>query len=510
MTTAPRVRLERRPGIRTLRGRLLTGTLVLVTLGLLGTGLSIFYAIRNTVTLRVDRSLANAADAIVHAQSGPDVLLRNIDVVVKRTQISVVMLGSDGEIVAVLPETATPQQPYPLNYLSPRTLADIRRQPGRSIGIERAGRPYRLLYQTAHPRMALIDEAGVNRPVSAVVVASAFDAEKQALNRLLVFEAVVSSAVLGVLALLAVAVLRAGLRPLTDMVLVATTIANGESNRRLPVDRPHSEVGQLATVLNQAFDERRRAEDRLRHFLADASHELRTPLASIRGWADLYFQDALTTPDGVNTAMSRIINDSDRVIRLVEELLLLSRLDQSRELDASPVDLARLVHEVVDDARMISPTRHITVVEPSDVTVTGDRDRLSQVIRNLVGNALQHTPPGTRVHVTLDRGTDPPEVVRLTVADDGPGIAEADCERIFERFYRPPGARSATGTGLGLAITRAIVGVHGGTITVESDPGTGTRFHVVLPASTSRPPLGPSGGRKSHPRGVRHPGTFGT
>jgi two-component system, OmpR family, sensor kinase len=468
--------------LRTLRGRLLIGILVLVTLGLGGTDLSIYYTISATVTLRVDRGLTNTADAIVHAQSKPDVLLRNIDTVVKRTEISVLMLGPDGQIVAAMPEAATPQQPYPLQRLDPPTLTYLRGHPGRPQEFKPAGTPYRIIYQPATDGMSLGDRAGVRRPVAAIVVATGFRGEQKALSRLAAQEALVSAAVLAVLAVLAVGVLRVGLRPLAGMAAAATTIANGESDRRLPVDRPHDEVGQLAAALNQAFDERHRAEDRLRHFIADASHELRTPLASIRGWADLYFQDALGEKDGVDTAMTRIMTDADRLIRVVEELLLLARLDEYRGLDADEVDLVELISEVVDGARMADATRQITVSVPDTATVTGDRDRLCQVIRNLVGNALQHTPPGTRVHITLDHSLDKPAAMHLTVADNGPGIATSDLERIFERFYRPSSARGIAGTGLGLAITRAIIRAHHGRITVESEPGIGTRFDVVLPA----------------------------
>jgi two-component system OmpR family sensor kinase len=282
--------------------------------------------------------------------------------------------------------------------------------------------------------------------------------------------------------MLAVGVLRVGLRPLARLATAATAIATGESDRRLPVDRPHSEVGRLATALNQAFDERRMAEERLRRFIADASHELRTPLATIRGWADLYFQGALVNHDGVETAMTRIVDDADRLTRLVEELFLLARLDQQPLLDTAQVGLTTLVSEVIEDARVADTTCQITLSTPGAVTVTGDPDRLRQVARNLVGNALQHTPPGTPVRVTLHTSPDGPSAVRLTVADDGPGIPEADLEHLFERFYRPAGARSTAGTGLGLAIVQAIVHAHGGTVTVESTPGAGTSFHLTLPA----------------------------
>jgi two-component system, OmpR family, sensor kinase len=463
---------------RTIRGRLLTGILVLTALGLLGTDLAIYFTIRSTVAARVDRSLVNAADAVAHPTSKPDVLLDNLQTILSRTEISVIMLDADGRVIAASPAAATAQQPYPLTSLDSRTLALVEAQTGGPERIERNGRPFRVLYRPIPSGVGLTDQAGVSRRATGVIVSSAFLGEQTALAQLAVVETVVSLGVLAVIALLAVVVLRVGLRPLGGMAAAATTIANGGSDQRLPVERPHSEVGRLAAALNQAFDERGRAEERLRQFVADASHELKTPLATIRGWADLYFQDALAGPDGVDTAMTRIITDADRVIRLVEELLLLARLDELRGLDAVRIDLAQLVGEVVGDARMADTGRRITIMAPEAVMVTGDQDRLCQVIRNLVGNALRHTPPGTGVTVTLEQH---PAATVLTVADEGPGIPGPDLDRIFDRFYRPPGSRS-NGSGLGLAITRAIVRAHHGTITVDSAPGAGARFHVTLPA----------------------------
>jgi two-component system OmpR family sensor kinase len=236
-------------------------------------------------------------------------------------------------------------------------------------------------------------------------------------------------------------------------------------------------LAALALAVNLAFDERQRAEERLRRFLADASHELRTPLTTIRGWADLYFQGGLPDRGGLDIAMTRIADDAGQVTRLVEELLLLARLDEERPLEADLVDLAGLAVEVVAAARMVDPTHPITAPSTvdSEVVVRGDPDRLRQVLRNLVGNAIQHTPAGTAVRVELVRRGGR---VTLTVADAGPGISAADRNLVFERFYR-----TGTGTGLGLAITKAIVEAHDGTIRLDSANGTGTEVEVTLPAA---------------------------
>jgi two-component system OmpR family sensor kinase len=279
-----------------------------------------------------------------------------------------------------------------------------------------------------------------------------------------------------------VLLLRLGLRPLGNMAATATAIAGGDTNRRVPVDGAYTEVGRLAAALNHAFDQRQRAEDQLRGYIADASHELRTPLTTIRGWADLYFQGGLPDAAAIETAMSRIADEAGHVSRLVEELLL-ARLDHQRPLGTDAVDLATIAREVAADAQVIDPQRPITLTlpqDPGEAVAVGDADRLRQVVRNLVGNALQNTPPGTPIQVGAGLDADDPvHWVRLSVADHGPGIPATDLPHVFERFYRS--TRDSAGTGLGLAIVRAIVQAQGGTVQVWSEPGRGTRFDVTLP-----------------------------
>jgi two-component system, OmpR family, sensor kinase len=309
---------------------------------------------------------------------------------------------------------------------------------------------------------------------------------------------------IGALVLMAAAgywLVRGSLRPLEEVEATAEVIATGELSLRVPVRRPGSEVGRLATALNamlgqieQAFHARtrsegaaRESEQRMRRFVADASHELRTPLTSIRGYAELYRQGAVTAPEDVAAVLRRIEDQAARMGLLVEDLLLLARLDQQRPLERVPVDLAVLAVDAVHDAKVIAPDRPIALsldLPPGGASVLGDETRLRQVIANLVGNALTHTPDTTPVEVRL--GTTLVEGVpaaRLEVADRGPGLTVEQRERVFERFYRADAARGreSGGTGLGLAIVAALVAAHGGRVELDTGPGEGAVFRVLLP-----------------------------
>jgi two-component system OmpR family sensor kinase len=236
----------------------------------------------------------------------------------------------------------------------------------------------------------------------------------------------------------------------------------------------------------------RQSEERMRQFVADASHELRTPLTSIRGFAELYRQGAVSSPEDTAALLGRIENEAARMGLLVEDLLLLARLDQQRPLDDEPVELAVVVSDSVEAARAVEPERPITVELPDGtarLVVRGDDARLRQVVGNLLSNALTHTPPGTPVSVRLyaENG-----LAVVEVADKGPGLAPEQAERVFERFYRADAARGRParragaasmggGTGLGLAIVAAITEAHGGSVQLDTEPGRGATFRVRLP-----------------------------
>ena len=236
----------------------------------------------------------------------------------------------------------------------------------------------------------------------------------------------------------------------------------------------------------------------MRRFIADASHELRTPLTSIRGFAELYRQGAVRTEDDVRRLMGRIETEGARMGMLVEDLLLLARVDQQRPLTIGPVDLAAIAGDAVHDARAVQPARPISLhldESLADVPVVrGDEARLRQVVGNLVTNALTHTPADSRVTVSVGADDDP-ELLVLRVADEGPGMDPADAARAFERFYRADTARTreAGGTGLGLAIVASLVAAHGGSVDLTTAPGQGATFAVRLPRS-GPPAATPAGG----------------
>jgi two-component system OmpR family sensor kinase len=297
--------------------------------------------------------------------------------------------------------------------------------------------------------------------------------------------------------------IRVGLRPVDRMVETAAAIAAGDLSRRVPDADPRTELGLLGGALNemlgqieQAVRAKTASEERLRRFVADAAHELRTPLTSLRGYAELYRQGALRDEAGIAKAMGRIESEGARMARLVDDLLLLARLDQQRKLETSPVDIVALVREAVADLTAIDPTRPVSETGSGEAMVRGDRLRLRQVVDNLLANARTHTPPGTPVRVAVRRDGGEVEIV---VADEGAGIAADLQPKVFERFWRadPGRVRSRGGSGLGLAIVASLVQAHGGTVGVTSEPGDGAVFTVRLPlahqetAPGEQPPRAP-------------------
>ncbi len=297
------------------------------------------------------------------------------------------------------------------------------------------------------------------------------------------------------LALTTAITIRVGLRPLRAVATTATRVANQPLDRgevsiteRVPASEadPRTETGLVGASLNKLLDHvntslasRQQNEERMRRFVADASHELRTPLASIRGYSELSLRDT-SLPDTTQTALERIQAQSLRMTRLVEDLLLLARLDEGQELVYGTVDLTQLALEDLADARPTAPEHHWSIDVPDEpVVIIGDAGRMHQVVANLLANARTHTPPGTRVTLSVARED---EQAVLTVRDDGPGIDPSIRDELFARFARGDSsrARQTGGTGLGLAIAKAIVEGHGGTLSVSSEPGD-TAFTVRIP-----------------------------
>ncbi|MET9294789.1 HAMP domain-containing sensor histidine kinase [Streptomyces sp. NPDC003077] len=317
------------------------------------------------------------------------------------------------------------------------------------------------------------------------------------ISRTAVVAATSAVAALLTVTLLSWRAVRRGLRPLECIAETAAAIGGGDLARRVPEAGPRTEVGRLGRALNamlgqieSAFAQRRRAEERLRRFVADASHELRTPVATIRGYAELFRRGAAGRPDDLEQAMNRIESEARRMGSLVEELLLLAKLDQGLPLAREAVDLTALAAEAVDDARVRAPGSPLFLETGggTPVVVRGDADRLRQVLANLLANVRHHTPEGTEARVRIGR-LDGRALIE--VADDGPGMEDAQARHVFERFYRadPSRARSAVdpdgprheGSGLGLAIVSAVATAHGGEAGVTSRPGKGAVFRVLLP-----------------------------
>jgi len=329
----------------------------------------------------------------------------------------------------------------------------------------------------------------VTVPQGTLVTALSLNPTNDTLNSLRKVELLASLAVLLSMGVLALVVVRRGLRPLRQMAVTADAIASGDLARRVPEGRPETEVGRLGVALNEmltqieeAFSEKSASEERLRQFVADASHELRTPLTSIRGYAELLGRGGFADEAGRRKALKRIEEEATRMGGLVDDLLLLAELDRGRPLRAEPVDLHRICADAVGDSNAVAHGHHLDLVPGSPVVVIGDGERLAQVAHNLVRNALAHTPPGTEVSVSTGVAG---SMGYIEVSDNGPGIPPAEVSRVFDRFYQGDPSRSATGTGLGLAIVRAIAEALHGTAAVVSTPGPGATLLVKIPLAAT-------------------------
>jgi two-component system, OmpR family, sensor kinase len=273
--------------------------------------------------------------------------------------------------------------------------------------------------------------------------------------------------------------IRLGLNPIAEVTSVADAITGGDRSRRVHEARPASEAGHLARAFNVMLDEEQAIEDHLRRFVADASHELRTPVTVIQGVAELWQKGALSEEGAIDDALRRVGEEGARMAGLVEDLLVLARLDEGRPLGNEPVDLSQLARDVIMELSAMYPS-HPTVDEINDgVTTIGGGSQLRQVISNLVSNAYIHTPSGTRVWLRVTREG---EQSVVEVEDNGPGMEPDDGPRAFERFWRGNPARSGPGSGLGLSIVSGIVAAHHGGVEMTTAPGRGTRVRITLPA----------------------------
>ncbi|MCX5131316.1 HAMP domain-containing histidine kinase [Streptomyces sp. NBC_00340] len=316
-----------------------------------------------------------------------------------------------------------------------------------------------------------------------VLFATSTDGLHKGIAKALKLDLTVGTLLLALLACLTMFSVRRRMLPLEAMVETSSAIADGDLTRRVPSShRPTQEVEQLRLALNSMLQQvesahrtRERSTAQLRRFVGDASHELRTPLAAIRGYLQLYDKGMLTDPVERRRAWDRMNGEADRMGRLVDELLTLARLDQRPELRFRSVDLSRLVRDAAEDLRAQQPGRPVTVDADGTLLVQADESGLRQVLGNLVGNVRTHTPADVPVRIGLERADG---VVRLCVADKGPGLAEEDATRVFDRFFRT--GRGA-GSGLGMAIVHGVVTAHGGGVAVRTAPGEGLDVTVTLP-----------------------------
>jgi two-component system, OmpR family, sensor kinase len=322
---------------------------------------------------------------------------------------------------------------------------------------------------------------------SVLMVALPLNDVNSTLHRLVWTETLVTAAVLLGAVGLGLWLVRVGLRPLRKIESTAANIAGGELSLRVPQADERTEVGRLGMALNtmlerieDAFGKQQASEERLRRFVADASHELRTPVSAVGAYAELFERGAQQRPADLARVLRGIRVETARMQALIEDLLLLTRLDEGRPLERQPVELVGLAGEAVEAAQTIGGEWPVSIEADEPVEVTGDRMRLREILDNLLANVRTHTPPGTPTTVRVRR--EDGEAV-LEVADQGPGLDAKDAARVFERFYRadPSRARDRGGTGLGLAVVAALVEAHGGRVELDTTPGSGAAFRVRLP-----------------------------
>jgi two-component system OmpR family sensor kinase len=497
---APRRFWRRQP----LRIQLVAAVLALVVLALSVTGIAAAAGLRDQLLGRVDGQLQSSMSALLSPQNGgaphfgPPPSLPQTG-----AAFFICIFDEDGNVVSGPLLRVPPRQTQSAPQLPRLTYADA---------VARQDHPFTTAsVSDGNEWRVLVQAVTVGSEPGSVALALNLREVQGTVTRLVVIEVVVGLLVLVLLAGLAYGVVRTSLRRLVAVEQTAGAIAAGDLSRRVPVEDSRTEVGRLGNALNAmlgqieaAFRDRqasessaRASEERMRRFVADASHELRTPLTSIRGFAELHRQGAVSEPADVGRVLGRIEGEAQRMGLLVDDLLLLARLDQQRPLEQKPVDLLTLAADAVADAAAIAPERTVRLVTASleqapPPVVTGDEPRLRQVLGNLMSNALRYTPAGAPISVRV--AVEGPYAL-LEVVDAGPGMNPGDAQRVFERFYRADPARTrggpvagapvAGGSGLGLSIVAALVAAHGGTVSLQTAPGAGATFTVRLPLRTT-------------------------
>jgi len=473
-----------------LRTRLVLGVIVLAAVGLIAADVATYASLNSFLIDRTDSTLDAAHVGVEHAlfqpQHGPGGdggQGGNIDSLTAAAPGAYIQVRKlDGSVVGSgsVPQFSQQKTPPPPRLPTSISLpsagsGEVDRVAYFTVPAQSGGSRYRV--------RASIEPQASNY---VLVIAESLSAVDSTLHQLLVIELAVTAAVLVAIALLGLWVVRLGLRPLAEIEETADAIAAGDLSRRVERADETTEVGRLGLALNAmlsqieaAFRAREASERRLRRFVADASHELRTPLTAVRAYAELFTRGADERPDDLARAMTGISRESERMSLLVDDLLLLARLDEGRPLERKDVDLERVVGDAVETARTVEPDRPIEY-HAEHAVVVGDPDRLRQVVDNLLSNVRFHTPAGAPVEVSVaSRNGD----AVIEVKDSGPGMSQEDATRVFERFYRADASRSreSGGVGLGLSIVAAVAEAHGGTASASSEPGVGTTFRVTLP-----------------------------
>ena len=461
-----------------LRGRLLIGVISLMVIGLLVANVATYVSLQNFLISRIDdqmragvNEVANALGAttrgpIQHASFPVGTVAELLGKDGSTVNLKVVGSGFETSTSAVTPVLA-------------KTLPNN--------GLDNPAPPFTVTGSDGETLFRVTDWPEGRFGGQFIVLAVPLTEAHSTLSKLLWFEGLISVGVVAGTALLAYVIISIGLRPLRRMGAAAGDIAEGDLSRRVEPATSKTEIGRLGLALNSmlsqieaAFAQRTASENRLRRFIADASHELRTPLTSIRGYSEMLRRGAAESPTDSEVARRRIEEEAVRMSTLVDDMLLIARLDQGRPLEMKPVDLQTIAHDAAADAHAVAPQRDVKVDAPTQVMVAGDDTRLRQVVGNLMRNALVHTPGTTPVEISVSTENG---FARLTVADHGPGLRQDELERIFEPFYRadPSRSRDRGGAGLGLSIVNAVVSAHGGRVSVRETSGGGASFDVELP-----------------------------
>jgi len=485
------------PGFRqwSLRNRLLLATVVVAAIGIAASDFAANAQLRGYLIRQVDGQLASVAsstiDRLIRAGIAPTSEessdsstraspfqavspLRGVPTATSLTLLdpSGVVLGQVGGEISTGGSQAT---------FAGMKLAQVAATKGKAFTIH-----------TEHPQTSTRAVAYVlPSNLGSVVIAVSLTSVDRTLHELSFYFLLISLVVLLLIGLISRWLITLSLKPLLEVEVIAAAIAGGDLTARLPEIHPATEIGRLTKSLNtmlgrieESFAQKNASESKLRRFVADASHELRTPLTAIRGFAELHRQGAVTGEEKTKELVGRIEKESIRMGSLVEDLLLLARMDEARPHVLEPVDLTHLVEESVASARAAGPAHPIEVDVPSDLYVLGDTKRIHQALGNLLANARTHTPDGTLIKVSAT--TNEIETT-LSVKDSGAGLSESDQLRIFERFFRvdPSRARHAgEGSGLGLSIVDAVMKAHGGSVTVASEIGKGSTFTLHFPINS--------------------------